>query len=112
MKDILREVKLSLGLSSSDKDELLLSFIKRSTQQILNYIRSNELPIQLEYIVIELVIARYNRIGSEGINSENSDGVSFSYNNNLLDSYKQDLDEWIKNNNSNGSKSKVRMRLI
>ena len=111
MDFILEEVKISLGLGSSDKDELLKSLINRNSMPILNYIKEKEVPESLEYIVVELVIARYNRIGSEGLNSENSDGVSFSYNNKLLDTYKKDLDEWISDNKAPSTK-RVRMRLI
>ena len=111
MDNILDEIKISLELSSFDKDELLLSLISRSTRQVLNYIKEDKMPGELEYIVIELVIARYNRIGSEGLNSENSDGVSFSYNNNVLDNFKNDLDKYIDNKKS-ASNNKVRMRLI
>lgn len=111
MEMLLGEIKITLGLGSSDKDELLLTLINRCSQPVLNYINKKELPEVLEYIVIELVIARYNRIGSEGMNSENTDGVTFSYNNNVLDAYKKDLDRWIKENTTKINKS-VRMRLI
>lgn len=109
MDSILNEVKITLGLSSSDKDELLLSLIKRNSQTVINYIKEQKVPLELEYIVVELVIARYNRIGSEGLNSENSDGVSFSYSNNLLDSYKKDLDRYIAYKKSQLDKVKVRL---
>ncbi len=109
MDSILDEVKITLGLSSSDKDELLLSLIKRNSQTVINYIKEQKVPMELEYIVVELVIARYNRIGSEGLNSENSDGVSFSYSNNLLDSYKKDLDRYIAYKKSQLDKVKVRL---
>lgn len=109
MDNILNEVKISLGLSSSDKDELLYSLIRRSSRQVENYIKENSVPEELEYIVIELVISRYNRIGSEGLNSENSDGVSFSYNNNSLDGFKMDLDRYIANKKSQLDKIKVRL---
>ena len=110
MVNILNEVQISLGQSSLDKSELLLSLISRSSKQVLNYLKAKELPEELEYVVVELTIARYNRIGSEGLNSENSDGVSFSYNNDLLKAYKYDLDRWIKENQP--KKNNVRMRLI
>lgn len=109
MDNILNEVKISLGLSSSDKDELLNSLIQRSSQQVKNYIKENSVPQELGYIVTELVISRYNRIGSEGLSSENSDGVSFSYNNNLLDNFKVDLDRYIANRESQLDKVKVRL---
>ena len=108
---MLQEIKITLGQSSFDKDELLLSLISRSTKQVLNYIKEDSLPKELEYIVIELVIARYNRIGSEGLNSENSDGVSLSYNKNILDNFKSDLDRYIDNKIST-FKNKLRMQLI
>lgn len=111
MGNILSEVKLSLGLSSSDKDELLLSLIDRWEQRVLNHINEKQLPAELEYIVTELTIARYNQLGSEGLNSENSDGVNISYNTNLLSLYTKDLDKWIKDNKIQ-SNSRVRMRLI
>ena len=109
MDNILNEVKISLGLSSSDKDGLLNSLIQRSSQQVKNYIKENSVPQELGYIVTELVISRYNRIGSEGLSSENSDGVSFSYNNNLLDNFKVDLDRYIANRESQLDKVKVRL---
>ena len=109
MDSILNEVKITLGLSSSDKDELLLSLIKRNSQTVINYIKEQKVPLELEYIVVELVMARYNRIGSEGLNSENSDGVSFSYSNNLLEGYKKDLDRYIAYKKSQLDKVKVRL---
>lgn len=107
--DILNEVKISLGLSSSDKDELLLSLIQRSSNQVINHINEKSLPNGLEYIVIELTIARYNRIGSEGIKSESSDGVSFSYKDDLLEDYKKDLNKWIENNKTTSKNLKLRL---
>lgn len=109
MNNILNEVKITLGLSSSDKDELLLSLIQRSSNQVINHINEKSLPNGLEYIVIELVIARYNRIGSEGIKSENSDGVSFSYKDDLLEDYKKDLNKWIENNKTTSKNLKLRL---
>lgn len=108
---MLEEIKMSLGISSPDKDGLLTSLISRCSQPVINYIQETVIPPELEYIVIELAIARYNRIGSEGLKSENTDGVSFSYNDNLMDNYKYDLDIWIKKNSTQSS-ANVRMRLI
>ena len=109
--NILREIKISLGLSSFDKDELLLSLISRSNIQVLNYINEDILPKKLEYIVVELVIARYNRLGSEGLNSENTDGVSVSYNKNTLDNFKEDLDRYIESKKTSNN-NKVKALLI
>lgn len=108
---MLAEIKKSLELSSSDKDELLASLIKRCSQPILNYIGLKKIPNELEYIVIELVLARYNRLGSEGITSESVDGISYVYNSDVIEPYRKDLDLWICNNSSESNK-KVKARLI
>lgn len=106
---MLEEIKLSLELGSSNKDELLNSLIKRSSRQVMNWIQEQYLPEELEYIVIELVIARYNYIGSEGLSSENSDGVSLTYKDNLLDKYKEELNRWIEQNKSHLKKNRLRL---
>jgi hypothetical protein len=104
---LLNRIKILLGIT--DNDELLYEIIKLIEAKILSYLNIEELPKELEYILIELSIERYNRIGSEGLNSESSDGVSFTYNNNdMLDRYKEDLDRYSRNN----LKGMTGMRLI
>lgn len=94
---LLNRIKILLGITGND--ELLYEIIELIKLKILSYLNIDELPRELEYILIELSIERYNRIGSEGLNSESSDGVNFTYNNgDMLDKYKEDLNRYIKNN--------------
>lgn len=109
---MLDEIKKSLEISSSDKDELLESLIKRCSQPVLNYINLPTIPKELEYIVIELVLARYNRLGSEGLNSESVDGVSYNYSADILAPYRLDLDSWLCNNPYCETKNRVKAKLI
>lgn len=51
------------------------------------------IPEELEYIVVELAIARFNRIGSEGMRTETVEGHSATYTRSLAD-YEQDLLAW------------------
>ena len=53
--------------------------------------------MELEFVLIELSIQRYNRIGSEGIASENVDGKSVSYEADF-EGYKVYLDDYINKN--------------
>lgn len=108
---ILEEVKLFIGLGSSDKDELLLCIIRNNSRILNNSIGAKEVPAELVHIVTELSIARYNKIGSEGITSESIDGTSYTYSQDILGPYKKELDLWIKNNSTN-SKANVRARII
>lgn len=55
------------------------------------------LPVALGWIAVELVIARYNRIGSEGMTSESVDGHAATYNDDAgLDAYDGVLLRWAK----------------
>ena len=74
---MINKVKTLLGVE--DNDKLLNEIIEITEYKILNYINKKTLPTELEFILIELVISRFNRIGSEGIASESVDGKSVSY---------------------------------
>ena len=77
-----------------DNDELLNEIIEITEYKILNYINKKTLPEELEFILIELVISRFNKIGSEGFSSESTDGKSISYEDDF-ENYKQYLDDYL-----------------
>ena len=95
---LLNRVKILLGIS--ENDELVHEIIELTKDKILNYINKTELPFELEFVLVELAIKRYNRIGSEGIASESVDGKNVSYEDNF-ESCKQYLDDYIFRNNKN-----------
>ena len=97
---LLNRIKTLLQIQ--DNDELIYEIVEITKEKILNYINEKELPKELEFILIELAVERYNRIGSEGIASESVDGKSVSYEDDF-ESYKHYLDDYmIKNNDSKG----------
>ena len=95
---LLNRIKVILGIT--DNDELLIEILNITKSKILNYINQSELPMELEFVLIELSIQRYNRIGSEGISSESVDGKSVSYEDDF-ESYKVYLDDYISKNGTN-----------
>ncbi len=48
-------------------------------ERLLHRIKDTEIPAELEYIVDEATIRRFNRIGSEGMKSESVEGHSVTY---------------------------------
>lgn len=93
---MLETVKLILQVSN--KDDLLVELLSISLQKVLIYLNVTQLPMQLEWIVIELTVQRYNRIGSEGMSSESVDGGSTSYIEDELAPYYQLLDVYKQSN--------------
>ena len=97
---LLNRDKILLGIS--ENDELVHEIIELTKDKILNYINKTELPYELEFVLVELAIQRYNRIGSEGITSESVDGKSVSYDDDF-EAYKPHLNFYmLKNNISKG----------
>ena len=89
---LLNRIKTLLGIP--DNDELIYEITELTKSKILNYINEVELPLELEFVLVELTVQRYNRIGSEGIASESVDGKSVSYED-IFENYKPYLDDYI-----------------
>ena len=102
---LLNRIKVLLGITNNDNEELLREIIEITEAKILNYINSSELHKQLEFVLVELSIKRFNRIGSEGFTSETVDGKTMSYEESEFEGYKKYLDDYIcKNGPSKGFK--------
>lgn len=92
----LDEIKRTLEIEDSDLDKQIEDFVKRTESQLkvrLNFI--DEVPTQLEYIVVEVAINRFNRKGDEGYTSYSQEGQSINYGK-LLDDYENDIKAWLK----------------
>ena len=84
-------------LNCEGNEELIYEIVNITESKILNYINASEMPKELEFVLIELAIQRFNRIGSEGIASESIDGKSVSYDDDFT-GYKNYLDDYISRN--------------
>ena len=91
---LLNRIKVLLGISNNDNEELLNEIVELTKSKILNYINKEELPSELEFILVEMAISRFNKIGSEGFASESTDGKSISYEDDF-EIYKQYLDDYL-----------------
>ncbi len=75
---VLNDVKLLLGLQTDDEK---LETIVRLTEGRLKALLSVKIiPDELEYIITEVSIKRFNRIGSEGVQTHSVEGESMSFN--------------------------------
>ena len=95
---LLNRIKTLLQIQ--DNDELIYEIVEITKSKILNYINKEELPSELEFILVEMAVSRFNKIGSEGFASESTDGKSISYEDDF-ENYKTYLDDYIHKNGSN-----------
>ena len=75
---MLEKIKILLGINDSSKDELLTILLDQAIEEAENYTHNNCLT-GLESTICRMVVYNYNRMSTEGVNSESYSGVSYSY---------------------------------
>lgn len=91
--NLIDRIKKILGIDN--QDELISEIIEVIQDRIKIYIGAETIPETLDWIVVEASVARFNRIGSEGMSSESVDGNSVSYKDDELSQYKVYLDKYV-----------------
>lgn len=85
-------VKALLGIE--DEDSKLNVIITLTENRLKTLIGQTEVPSELEYIVTEVSIARFNRIGSEGLSGHTVEGEALTFKDNDFDQYADDIQTW------------------
>lgn len=93
--------RLRMILNVKDQDELLTEILTLAVEKLTTYLGETSVPTQFEWIVIELAVQRYNRIGSEGMVSESVDGGSNTYYEDELSPFYKFLDDYKEAQNGN-----------
>lgn len=96
----LKRIKTLLGLElDTDDEERVKYYIEQAKQAIMVYIRpyvdGDIFPIELNYLVDQLALAKYNKFHNEGINSISEEGLSMVFNSNDLKDFLPDIQAWI-----------------
>lgn len=107
MTDVER-IQTLLGVTLDDADKGRVEvYITEAKQAIMVYIQQYlpdgaEFPVELNYLVDHLALAKYNKFHNEGLNSISEEGLTLSFNSNDLKDYLGDLQAWI-DQHSNGA---------
>ena len=95
---MLTEIKRTLEITDTELDSQLNDFIKRITDRLLLRLGVLTLPVELQFIVVECTVKRFNLKGNEGMASYSQEGESITYSN-LLDEYQEDIALWVHTQN-------------
>lgn len=104
---VIDDVKALLGIT--EKDELLEVVIRLTENRLKTLLGANEVPSELDYITVEVVCSRFNKIGSEGLSSHTVEGESMSFSDNDFDAFSDDIQAW---RDSQSSETKGRLRIL
>ena len=76
---MLENLKLMLGIEDNTLDEKLRLILSNTTSRLKLLLGGIEPPEEMEHIILEVAIIRFNRIGSEGMASHSVEGESLSF---------------------------------
>lgn len=89
---VIDDVKALLGIE--DEDNKLKVIITLTENRLKALLGQKEVPSELEYIVTEVSIARFNRIGLEGLSGHTVEGEALTFKDNDFDQYADDIQTW------------------
>lgn len=90
---MLSTVKKLLKIADDSKDALLTEIINLINRRLSLRLGVDSVPEELQYIVVEASVARFNKIGDEGMNSYSQEGESISYSN-MFAEFEEDIAAW------------------
>lgn len=93
---MLENLKTMLDIVGTDLDEKL-ELILANTEARLKLLLGDveTVPEALEFIVLEVSIIRFNRIGSEGLTAHTVEGESLTFADSDFDGYLDDVQIWL-----------------
>lgn len=102
------KIKRRLGISDETQDELLKDLIDDAQSHFMAITGAEEVLPKYNFIVNDVVVLRYNRRGSEGMESESVDGYSVKYETDDFKKYQWILDRDFGEQSSSREKGKVK----
>lgn len=105
---MLDKFKLMLGIEDTDLDDKLSLILDGATSRLKILLGGTEPPQEMEHIIIDVAIARFNRIGSEGLTGHTVEGESLSFTENDFDQFSDEIQAWLSFN----SESRGKLRFI
>lgn len=97
----IEDVKVLKAITDTEQDQLLKVIEKQTLGHFKSLTGANEIPEDLEFIVIDVMVKRYNRLDAEGMASRSIEGMSASFSLNDFDEYDAILDRYFKSENKN-----------
>lgn len=75
---MLENIKLLLNITNDSKDALLQLLIQQATDEAKDFTHREDV-CELQSTIERMVVYNYNRLGTEGLNSESYSGTSYNY---------------------------------
>ena len=106
---MLENIKLLLGIAAEDTDEdtKLKLIVSNTTARLKLLLGGIDPPEEMNHIILEVTIMRFNRIGSEGLSSHTVEGESLSFTDSDFDGFMTEIQAWL-DSQKESTRGKVR----
>lgn len=104
---MLENLKILLGITDTEQDERLNLILENTRARLRLMLGGMEPPEELNHVIVEVAVIRFNRIGSEGLSSHTVEGESYSFTDDDFSAYSDELEAFLRKQESS-SKGKVR----
>ena len=92
---MLEEIKIILGIADNALDSQLNIIIANTKARLKMLLGGLDVPENLNYVVTEVSVKRFNRIGSEGITSHTVEGESMSFSDDDFAEFAGDIQAYL-----------------
>lgn len=106
---MLDNLKTMLGIPAEDIDDdpKLKLILANTTARLKLLLGGINPPDEMNHIILDVAIMRFNRIGSEGLSSHSVEGESLSFNESDFDGFMGEIQAWL-DSQKNSTRGKVR----
>jgi len=106
-------IKTLLGLTDDTQDSLITAIMDLTESRLKNLLGGvGAIPEALSYIVTEVSIRRFNRVGSEGLQSHSVEGETMTWPDDDFKPFMDDIQAWLDENQDDASTNRGRVRFI
>lgn len=104
------DVRVLLGLTDDSQDSLLSIYEKQAKQKILNRLGIAKFPNQFEYIVIEYMVYKFRKRGTEDASMVKEDVLSKSLlnDNDFFNQFENEFKRFLENEDKRNKRTVLR----
>ena len=101
--DNLKNLKVLIAMNEDDtsKDNLLNLIVANTEASLkvkLHKKATEKVPDELNYILLEVAVRRFNRLKNEGMANYSQEGETITFNSNDFDDFKDDINKYLIEN--------------
>ena len=106
---MLKDLKILLGIPEDETalDDKLKLILTSTTSRLRALLGGQEPPDELGYIITDVAVIRFNKLGSEGLSSHSVEGESLSFSDDDFAGYRDDIRDYL-NRQVKSKKGRVR----